>query len=256
MTAEPYCNDVYYLRFCLSNDYTSSKERMQAFQKNLQWRTQEGKTICDSARLAVLHAFSSSSHEEEEEEWDYDEVQKHVPNVGMNKFLTPAHVRTIVTPQKDVVFVMKHGLIQDKAIMKSFLEQDVVDFMMYAKEVNFLVANRHSLRQDRLAFVLTANDLHGASLARGDAKFRAALNNSARLAAQHYPSVTGPTLMLNLPSWLTSIARAFAPSEVSHTLKFAQGPLRNVNSLMDIAEDGPERTLFFQNLNELVYSAP
>lgn len=249
MTAEPYCNDVYYLRFCLSSDYSSANELLMAFRNNLNWRTsQNGRAICDSARQAVLEAF-----DENPEEWDYTKVHKHTK---LQKFLTPAQVQTVVTPQKDVVFCMKHGLIQDKELMKSHDSQDVVDFMLYAKEVNFIVANRHSLQTNRLAFVLTANDLHGASLARGDKQFRAALNDSARFAAQHYPSLTGPTLMLNLPSWLTSIARAFAPSEVSHTLTFAQGPLKNVNTLADIANEGPERAQFFTSLNELVYSAP
>jgi hypothetical protein len=250
MTAEPYCNDVYYLRFCLSGNYNTPQEVLQAFRRNLAWRQSEGKLICDSARQAVNESFSS----DDSDEWDYDKVHKRVPNAKLTKFLTPAHVQTLVTPQKDVVFVMKHGLIQDKALMKDHETRDVIDFMMYAKEVNLIVANRYSLRQDRLAFVLTANDLNGASLARGDKQFRAALNDSARLAAVHYPSLTGPTLMLNLPSWLTSVARAFAPSEVSHTLKFAQGPLKNVNTLTELVHDGPQRTQFFHNLNELVYN--
>lgn len=249
MTAEPYCNDVYYLRFCLSSDYSSFQEKLEAFRNNLEWRaSHNGRVICESARQAVSEASF------DEDDWNYEEVHKRIPNSGIHKFLTPAHVTTLLSPQKDVVFVMKHGLIQDKELMRDLESQDVVDFMLYLKEVNFIVANRHSLKTNRLAFIITTNDLHGASLARGDKQFRAALNDSARFAAVHFPSVTGPTLMLNLPSWLTSFARAFAPSEVSHTLRFAQGPLKNVQTLQDIAIDGPERSQFMSNLNELVYS--
>jgi hypothetical protein len=60
--------------------------------------------------------------------------------------------------------------------------------------------------------------------------------------------------MLHLPSWLSSMAKAFAPSEVSHTMRFAQGPLQNVEELADIATDGPERADFFTHLDKLVYS--
>ena len=247
---EPFCNDVFYLRFCLSNDYSSKQDRLQAFRDNLSWRQQGGKEICNLAREAVSEALIG-------DKWDYDEVHRRAPNAIIRKYLTPAKVRTVVSPHGDMLFCMKHGLVQDKELMRSVKNpSEVVDFMIYAKEVNAIVANRHSLKTDRLAFVLTANDLHGASLARGDKQFRAALNDSARLAAKLYPSLTGPTLMLNLPSWMTSIARAFAPTEVSHTLRFAQGPLRNVDTLTDIASDGPERTQFFASLNELVYAMP
>jgi hypothetical protein len=247
---EPFSNDVFYLRFCLSHDYSTTKDRLQAFRDNLSWRRQEGKAICDSAREAVSQAFVN-------DKWDYNQVHKRVPNAVIRKYLTPAQVQTVVSAKGDLVFCMKHSLVQDKELMRALENpNEVVDFMIYSKEVNAIVANRHSLKSDRLAFVLTANDLNGASLARGDKQFRAALNDSARLAARLYPSLTGPTLMLNLPSWLTSIARAFAPSEVSHTLRFAQGPLKNIDTLTDIASDGPERTQFFTSLNELVYAAP
>ena len=249
MQQEPFSNDVFYLRFCLSDNYSSDTERRRAFELSLDWRRQDGKHICDSAREAVHHAFADDG-----KNWYYNEVHKRIPNSKLTKFLTPAHVTSVLTPQRDVVFVMKHGLIQDKQLMRELSEADVVDFMLYAKEVNSIVANRHSLQTNRLSFVMTANDLGGASLARGDKQFRSALNDSARIAAQHYPSLTGPTLMLNLPRMLTGIARAFAPSEVSHTLKFAQGPLKNVETLRKIATDGPEQSQFFSNLNELVYS--
>ena len=97
--------------------------------------------------------------------------------------------------------------------------------------------------------------MKGASLATGSPAFRAALQESAQLAARLYPSLTGPTLMLNLPSWLTSVARAFTPAVVANTLTFAQGPLQNVKTFMDIATDGPARAEFSSSLNDLVYNA-
>jgi hypothetical protein len=248
MNIEPYCNDVFYLRFCVSNDFESDEDCLEAFRDHLKWRHQEGKQVCDAARAAASEATK--------EGWDYEPIHKGAPNSILNNFLTPQKVLTILLPRGDVMFLMNHGQIDDKALMKSISSpKDVVDFMIYAKEVNSIMANQRSLESDRLAFVLTANNLNGASLATGDRGFRNALNESARLAAKHYPSLTGPTLMLNLPSWLTPVARAFAPSEVSHTMTFAQGPLKNVEELTDIASDGPERADFFTHLNKLVYSS-
>lgn len=247
MSMEPYCNDVFYLRFCVSTDYESDKSRLEAFRNTLAWRQQEGKEVCDAARVAATEATK--------EGWDYEPIHKGIPSAIINKFFTPEKVLSIMLPHGDVMFCMNHGKIDDKKLMKSISSpKDVVDFMIYAKEVNAIMANQRSLQSDRLAYILTANNLHGASLASGDRGFRNALNESARLAAKHYPSLTGPTLMLNLPTWLTSVAKAFAPSEVSHTMRFAQGPLQHVEELTVIATDGPERADFFTHLDKLVYS--
>ena len=132
---EPYCNDVFYLRFCLSNDYQSDQQRLDAFHEILTWR-QENKKLCDAARAAASEATKDG-------QWDYDPIHRDIPNSIISKHLTPSKVLTTFTPNGDVVFCMQHGEIDDRGLMKSLSSQkDVVDFMIYAKEVNAIVANQ------------------------------------------------------------------------------------------------------------------
>ena len=84
--------------------------------------------------------------------------------------------------------------------------EQLVDFFLYAKQVNGLVANARSIEQDRLVSILTCNDLSGVKLVGGSAAFRSALSESSKQASEVFPrSLAGPTLLVNLPRLLSAL---------------------------------------------------
>ena len=250
---EPYSNDVFYLRYCVE-DFDSDEARVEQLKKNLQWRIGDGKAICDSAQKAVARATAEAG------KWNNDPVQNAAPNADkINKYITPHQSLTTTTNAKDLLYCVRAGKIDDVTLMESLDSSDeMVDFFVYCKEVNACTANLRSLENDRLTYLLTVNDLAGVKLIGGDASFRTALSESSKITNDMYPSLMGPTLMLNLPRLLGALVKLFTPlfpEKVRARLKFASGPLQDVDDLMDISYGGPHRQEFLKEVDKLVYDA-
>jgi hypothetical protein len=148
-------------------------------------------------------------------------------------------------------------LIDDQALMSSLNSVDeLVDFFLYCKEINALVANERSLENDKLLRVITVNDLNGLQLIGGDATFRQALSAASKKANSLYPALAGPTLLLNLPRLVSALVKLFTPlfpPEVNSRLKFERGPLKDVDELMDISYGGKDRDSFLKDLDTICY---
>jgi hypothetical protein len=63
---------------------------------------------------------------------------------------------------------------------------------------------------------------------------------------------------LNLPPLLGALVKLFKPlfpEKVRQRLKFEAGPLKNVDTLMDIVPGGKDRQEFLDDIDRLVYEA-
>jgi hypothetical protein len=248
----PFNNDVFYLRHCLDHADDRSKQHNQ-LDIALDWRLGPGNLICAAALAGVAAATATNK-------WNNDAVVAAAPHqTAVTRYISPQNAVTVGTRQGDLVYCIRAGQIDDVGLMSAVTVSQMIDFFMFAKEVNFLVVNERSLATDRLLAVLTANDLAGVKLVGGSADFRQALSASSKLAATVYPgSTTGPTLLLNLPVLLSALVKLFTPlfpDSVKRRLKFEQGPLKNVVQLADLAKpDSPQRAEFLRQLDEIVYS--
>ena len=74
--------------------------------------------------------------------------------------------------------------------------EQVCDFFMYAKEVHNIVANQRSATTGRMCSVIFANDISGVRKA-PDKRFSKALTSSSDQYESLYPSLAGPTMILN-----------------------------------------------------------
>lgn len=244
----PYTNDVFYLRYCLQSDDPTVRE--QQLGKCLDWRMGVGKSICEAAREAVEQATADNG-------WNNEPVLVAAPHsASITKFLTPSNVLTTTTSTKDLIYCIRAGQIDDNKLMATVSIAQMVDFFLYAKEVNALVANDRSVEQDRLVTVLTANDLSGVKLLGGSADFRKALSESSATANELYPATSGPTLLLNLPPLLGALVKLFTPlfpKAVNDRLKFANGPtFQSVASLTQVAPGGAQREAFLREVDAIL----
>jgi hypothetical protein len=242
----PYNNDVFFLRYCVE------EKGIEDLKKTLAWREGEGKEICDAAVEAFERATADDG------KWNNDPVRNAAPYADkINEYITTSNTLTTSSSQGDLVYCIRAGKIDDTNLMSSLDSvDDLVDFFLYCKEVNALVANDRSLDQNRLVSVITVNDLTGLQLIGGDATFRQALSAASKMANGLYPALAGPTLLLNLPFWLSALVKLFTPlfpPEVNARLKFERGPLQNVDELMDISHGGKDRSLFLKELDALCY---
>lgn len=224
-------NSMFYLRYCLK-DGTSDEEKKALLDSNMQWRTNEGKEIVELAKDAVSAAMVSGS-------WDNEPVRENAPHADIvNKYITPAQCLTTTVRTGDLCYCIRAGQIDDVALMSEVSLEQMTEFFLYCKEINSIVANMRSEATDKVVDVLTANDLNGVKLVGGDATFRKALSAASTKANELYPSLSGPTFLLNLPKLLGALVKLFTPlfpDEVRKRLKFERGPLRNVNDLVEIS---------------------
>lgn len=252
MKSQPYCNDIFFLRYCLAapNDFNSQSTRLE---KNLVWRTSVCPSICSAATSAIQAATANGG-------WDNEPVLKGAPYSDIiSKYIEPSNVITTTSSRNDLVYCIRAGAIDDASLMKEVTVEQMVDFFLYAKEVNAQVANMRSEGTDELKCIITANDLTGVKLIGGSAEFRKALSESSNIANDLYPATAGPTLLLNLPRLLSALVKLFTPlfpKEVKERLKFQQGPLQDVSDLQLVAStaSGVERDTFIKQLDNVVYN--
>jgi hypothetical protein len=240
----PYNNDVFYLRYCIED------KGVENLKKTLEWRQGEGKTVCEAAVAAFQAATSTGK-------WDNSPVRDGAPHaIGINQYITPTTTLTTSSSKGDLVYCIRAGLIDDVALMATCSVDNLVEFFLYCKEINALVANDRSLEQDKLLYVITVNDLNGLNLIGGEAKFREALSAASKKSNALYPALAGPTLLLNLPRLLSALVKIFTPlfpPEVNARLKFERGPLKDVEDLIDISYGGKDRESFLKDLDNLCY---
>lgn len=250
----PYNNDVFFLRFSLLN---TGEDPAVALQQSLDWRkSAAGVSICEAATTAITKAMSSDTTTTN---WNNAVVFQAAPHAkAIGRFITPSNCITTTASTGDLVYCIRAGGIDDLGLMKAVSVEQMVDFFLYTKEVNALVSDIRSVNSNKLLNVVTCNDLSGVKLLGGSADFRKALSSSSTIASRVYPNTAGPTLLLNLPALLSALVKLFTPlfpEKVKERLKFQQGPLRNVQNLLDVSSSSssPARTEFVRQLDELLY---
>ena len=242
----PKDDDMFYLRYCV--DSTSDEDLISKLESNLQWREGEGKPICTAAAKAIEEATANGP-------WNNDPVRDMAPNAEIiNNYITPAQCLTTTVKSGDLCYCIRAGKIDDAALMDAVSLKQMTDFFLYCKEVNAQVANSRSTTADKMVYLLTANDLSGVKLIGGSADFRKALSAASTKANDLYPNLAGPTFLLNLPIIMSALVKLFTPlfpDEVRKKLKFERGPLKNLDTLLEIAS-GEKREEFLNDIDRMM----
>lgn len=240
----PYSNDVFYLRYCLED------KGVEEMKKTLAWRQGEGKAMCDAATTAFQAATADGG-------WNNKPIRDAAPNAEIvNEFINESTGFTTSSSKGDILYCIRAGKIDDNALMSKISVEDLITFFLYSKEIVALAANDRSLKDDKMTYVLTVNDLSGLKLIGGDASFRSALGDSSKQANELYPALGGPTLLLNLPRLVSALVKLFTPlfpEKVRERIKFEQGPLKKVEDLVNIAPGGKDRDSFLADIDKIVY---
>jgi hypothetical protein len=240
----PYNNDVFYLRYCLE------EKGVEDMKKTLAWRQGEGKAMCDAGTAAFQAATADGG-------WNNAPIRDAAPSAAIiNEYINENTGFTTSSSKGDILYCIRAGKIDDNELMSKISVDDLVTFFLYSKEIIALAANDRSLKDDRLSYVITVNDLSGLKLIGGDASFRSALGASSKQANELYPALGGPTLLLNLPRLVSALVKLFTPlfpEKVRQKIKFEQGPLKNVEDLVNVAPGGKYRDSFLADIDGIVY---
>lgn len=235
------------LRFALA--FPAAAEAKEAVKEKVAWRTGAGRSIVESAAAAVAKATEGGG-------WDNEPVRAGAPHAdAINPWVTPKNILTLSTDDGDLVYVIRASLIDDKAMMSKVSVEQFTDFLLYVKEVHSIIVNERSVRTGRLCNVIFANDITGTRKA-PDPKFAKALTESSKSYEKLYPSLAGPTMILNLPFILQAFVGLFKPlfpKVVQARLKFERAPiLGNLGELTPLTTDRIKRSAFLAEVKGLL----
>ncbi|EED96075.1 predicted protein [Thalassiosira pseudonana CCMP1335] len=240
-------SEIALLRFAIA--FPDEKDAETALLNAIKWRQTTGKHIVDSARDAVTKATASGG-------WDNEVVRDAAPHADIiNQFITPKAVITTSTEDGDLVYVIRASQIDDKEMMDVCSVEQVCDFFMYAKEVHNIVANQRSEATGRMCSVIFANDISGVRKA-PDKRFSQALTSSSDQYEDLYPSLAGPTMILNLPLILQAfvgLLKPLFPKSVQERLVFKRAKiLASLKELTPLATDATVKTNFVREVTSLL----
>jgi hypothetical protein len=239
-------SEISLLRFALA--FPNQVEGNQALRDTVAWRKGVGKSIVNSAAEAVEKATIGGG-------WDNDVVRDAAPHAAaINRYITSKNILTLSSDDGGLVYVIRASAINDKELMSRVSVSQMVDFFLYVKEVHSLIANARSERSGKLCGVIFANDISGVR-SFPDKRFSEALTASSKQYEQLYPSMAGPTMILNLPFVLQAfvgLIKPLFPRSVQSRLIFESAPvLASLKELTPLSTNKDSRKSFLAEVKRL-----
>jgi len=235
------------LRFALQ--FPEPGEAKAAIKEMVAWREGAGKPIVTAAAEAVAKAREGGG-------WDNEPVRAAAPHAAViNPFITPKNIVSLSTADGDLIYVVRASAIADKEMMSKVSVDQLVEFLLYVKEVHSICVNARSEASGRLCNVVFANDITGTRAA-PDPQFSKALQASSKSYEKLYPSLAGPTMILNLPFILQAFVGLFKPlfpKVVQERLKFEGAPfLAKLGDLSALTTDAGKKQAFLKEVDSLL----
>mmetsp|Transcript_58743 Transcript_58743/g.95073 ORF Transcript_58743/g.95073 Transcript_58743/m.95073 type:complete len:388 (-) Transcript_58743:185-1348(-) len=239
-------DDVKVMRFAMQHP-GDPKAAADNVKEVLAWRAGEGLPVVTAAAAAIAKATAKGG-------WDNNPVFEAAPHSSkVGKYITPKQMVVVSTKGGDLVTCIRAATIDSESLMKEVKEQEMVEFFLYAREVNTIIAEKRTRATGRVVKLISANDLTGVSKF-PDSAFSAALTGSAKKAVTLYPGYSGPTVLLNLP-WIARLLVSFLtplfPGAVREKLKFARNPISYMDDLEDICKE-PTKARFVADMQEIL----
>lgn len=190
--------------------------------------------------------------------WDNEVVRNAAPHSkAINKYITSENIVTLsASPEDDLVYVIRASGIDDRAMMDEVSVDQLSEFFLYVKEIHSLVANQRSVKAGKLIEVVFANDITGVRKP-PDTRFSKALSSSSEQYEKLFPTLAGPTMIMNLPFILQAFVALFKPlfpKAVQERLKFVRAPV--LAALTDLTpltkRDSTQRKSFMAETTKLL----
>jgi len=242
----PEMTEIELLRFAMIGDRAKAEESLR---EAVAWRAGAGKMIVESAAAAVAKARAGGG-------WDNAPVRDAAPHASaINHFITPKNILTLNAADGDLVYVIRASGIEDDKLMSKVSADQLIEFLLYVKEVHWLCANARTQQTGRICEVIFANDISGTRKV-PNPDFSRALSGSSESYTKLYPSLAGPTLILNLPSILqgfVGLITPLFPEAVRERLKFEKAKyLSELKDLTPLTTDKNALKMFLKEIQQIV----
>mmetsp|Transcript_30333 Transcript_30333/g.68574 ORF Transcript_30333/g.68574 Transcript_30333/m.68574 type:complete len:389 (-) Transcript_30333:143-1309(-) len=121
------------------------------------------------------------------------------------------------------VHVIRGGHCNAKGLMHTLSHEQVVDWLLYLKEIYFNMCDERTRKTRKMVKSITIMDMDNYSIFDGEPRFFKALGESSKLSAVYYPQLLGKTVILNAPSYmraLMSTVSVFLPKSTLNKIAF------------------------------------
>ena len=168
----PY-DDIWALRFVLSHPEDADAARAAA--ETLRWRAEKKEMLAAAAAGESLKRFES--------------LERLVVAQYHGETSTGAPL-----------YIIRAGISNTVALTNAHTHEEMVEFMMYRKELGFLLCDAMTRKTRKLTKLVTVNDLSHVSLLAGtDKRFTAVLGEASKLSETLYPQLLDRAVLINAP---------------------------------------------------------
>jgi hypothetical protein len=177
-------DDLYLLRYTLS--YPSAPERTAALRKGIAWRAAHAELLADAAAgrpPPAAQAISSSQ-------------------------VAAFHG---ATRGGDPLFVVRSGLCSPVELMKIVSVPDFTGWLMYYREVGFLMCDKETRARGHLVKQITVVDLKDSPLSVFDRPYFSALGEASTISEYVYPQLLRRSVLMHPPSFFSTVFAFIRP---------------------------------------------
>ena len=168
----PY-DDIWALRFVLS--FPEDADAARAATETLRWRAEKKEMLAAAAMGERLKRFES-----------------------MERLVVAQYHGETSTGAP--LYIIRAGISNTVALTNEHTHEEVVEFMMYRKELGFLLCDAITRKTRKLTKLVTVNDLSHVSLLTGtDKRFTAVLGAASKLSETLYPQLLDRAVLINAP---------------------------------------------------------
>jgi len=182
--APPQYDDIWLLRYVLS--FPVAQERIEALRKGIAWREANAEMLADAAAgrpppcNSVIGAYQVAGFH------------------GATRFGDP-------------LFVVRSALCQPAEVMKVCSVEEFTAWLMYWREVGFLMCDKETRARGYLVKQLTLIDLKDSPFGSFDRKHFTALGESSKVSEYVYPQLLRRSILMNPPSFFNAIFTLIKP---------------------------------------------
>eukprot|EP01091_Cochliopodium_minus_P003488 TRINITY_DN1339_c0_g1_i4.p1 TRINITY_DN1339_c0_g1~~TRINITY_DN1339_c0_g1_i4.p1 ORF type:complete len:289 (+),score=77.03 TRINITY_DN1339_c0_g1_i4:290-1156(+) len=168
-------DEIYLLRYCLSNPKTDDAEK--------------------AIRNAVDYRMKNDSWLKEAEKGE-----KYGPSYDIIMKYTCVSIHKCKSTDGGPIVIIRANLSNPKILMDTVPEEELVNFLVFQKEVCFRMCDELTRKNRVLTKIFTINDVNGVSMLSNDRRFFKCLGDSSKIADNLFPQLLERNVMMNPPT--------------------------------------------------------
>jgi len=200
-------DDIYLLRYCLSNTKTKDSEKCIRYsidyrQKNSSWLDEASKGESSAPMYNTIIKYTCAS------------------------------IHKCRSENGAPVVIVRANLANPKVLLDTVSEEKMIQFLVFQKEICYIKCDELTRKNRKITKILTINDINGVSLFSTDKRFFKALGDSSKIADNLFPQLLEKNIMMNPPTIfkiVMSIATVFMSKKSLSKMTLCKGNTESQN---------------------------